>query len=145
MKKLILIMLVAMVPFITMAQKNSKKDKDSSNKYEFMIIKGVEVNHNQIDYRGGDSPTDGLSSSGDIQSQEQVYSLLKGNSELMVWFDAGDNRSDEIVKLNKNSHAMHTMASAVNMAASYGWEFVNGTVLDKDMALIHYYYMQRTK
>lgn len=63
----------------------------------------------------------------------------------MVWFDAGDNRSDEIVKLNKNSHGMRTMASAVNMAASYGWEFVNGTVLDKDMALIHYYYMQRTK
>jgi len=40
---------------------------------------------------------------------------------------------------------MRTMAVAVNMAASYGWEFVNATVVDKDIALIHYYYMERTK
>ena len=46
MKKLITIMLVAMVPFITMAQKKSKKDKKAKQEVKtptvnFMVIKGV--------------------------------------------------------------------------------------------------------
>ncbi|HJN64039.1 MAG TPA: hypothetical protein QGG91_04925 [Flavobacteriales bacterium] len=140
MKKLITIMLVAMVPFITMAQKRSKKDKDSNNKYEFMIIKGVEVSYDQID---GRDPTD--MPAGDIVSQEQIHILLKGKAKLMISFDSGDNRSEDIAKLMKSSQGMRSMADAVNMAASYGWQFVNATVVDKDIALIHYYYMQRTK
>ena len=63
----------------------------------------------------------------------------------MISFDSGNNTSEDIVKLINNSPKMRTMAAAVNMAASYGWEFVNATVVDKDIALIHYYYMQRTK
>ncbi len=51
MKKITLIMLVAMVPFMTMAQKKSKKGKkakiekvDNSNaSYEFMVITGYEM------------------------------------------------------------------------------------------------------
>ena len=49
------------------------------------------------------------------------------------------------VEILVDDSALSGNLAAVNMAASYGWEFVNGTVLDKDMALIHYYYMQRTK
>ena len=143
MKKLITIMLVAIIPFVTMAQKRSKKDKDSSNKYEFMIIKGVEVYYDQID--GKERQAIGDRPSGDVVSQEHINSLLKGNSKLMISFDAGDNTSEEVVKLHNSSQRMRTMAAAVNMAASYGWKFVNATVVDKDIALIHYYYMQRTK
>ncbi len=144
MKKLITIMLVAIVPFVTMAQKRSKKDKDSSNKYEFMIIKGVEINDQMTDYDGKEAIQD--RPSGDVISQEQMNSLLKGqNSKLMISFDSGNNTSEDIVKLINNSPKMRTMAAAVNMAASYGWEFVNATVVDKDIALIHYYYMERTK
>ena len=144
MKKLITIMLVAIVPFVTMAQKRSKKDKDSSNKYEFMIIKGVEINDQMTDIDGKEAIQD--RPSGDVISQEQMNSLLKGqNSKLMISFDAGNNKNNDIVKLRNNSPKMRTMAVAVNMAASYGWEFVNATVVDKDIALIHYYYMQRTK
>ena len=48
MKKLTLIMLVAMVPFLTTAQKRSKKDKDETAQqrkvaqdgYQFMVITG---------------------------------------------------------------------------------------------------------
>ena len=137
-------MLVAIVPFVTMAQKRSKKDKDSSNKYEFMIIKGVEINDQMTDYDGKEAIQD--RPSGDVISQEQMNSLLKGqNSKLMISFDSGNNTSEDIVKLINNSPKMRTMAAAVNMAASYGWEFVNATVVDKDIALIHYYYMERTK
>jgi len=144
MKKLITIMLVAIVPFVTMAQKRSKKDKDSSNKYEFMIIKGVEINDQMTDYDGKEAIQD--RPSGDVISQEQMNSLLKGqNSKLMISFDAGNNKNNDIVKLRNNSPKMRTMAVAVNMAASYGWEFVNATIVDKDIALIHYYYMERTK
>ena len=143
MKKLITIMLVAIVPFVTMAQKRSKKDKDSSNKYEFMIIKGVEINDQMTDVDGREASE--RASSGDVVSYEQIHSLLKGNSKIMISFDSGNNKSEDIVKLINNSQRMHTMAAAVNMAASYGWEFVNATVVDKDIALIHYYYMERTK
>ena len=143
MKKLITIMLVAIVPFVTMAQKRSKKDKDSSNKYEFMIIKGVEINDQMTDIDGREASE--RASSGDVVSYEQMYSLLKGNSKIMISFDSGNIKSEDIVKLINNSPKMRTMAVAVNMAASYGWEFVNATVVDKDIALIHYYYMERTK
>ncbi len=67
MKKLITIMLVAIIPFVTMAQKRSKKDKDSSNKYEFMIIKGVEINDQMTDYDGKEAIQD--RPSGDVISQ----------------------------------------------------------------------------
>ena len=137
-------MLVAIIPFVTMAQKRSKKDKDSSNKYEFMIIKGVEINDQMTDIDGKEAIQD--RPSGDVISQEQMNSLLKGqNSKLMISFDAGNNKNDDIVKLRNNSQKMRTMATAVNMAASYGWGFVNATIVDKDIALIHYYYMQRKK
>ena len=68
MKKLITIMLVAIVPFVTMAQKRSKKDKDSSNKYEFMIIKGVEINDQMTDVDGREASE--RASSGDVVSYE---------------------------------------------------------------------------
>ena len=56
MKKLVILMLVSMVPFLTMAQKRTKKDKEiktettdksSSVTSNFMIIKGVEVDMTQ--------------------------------------------------------------------------------------------------
>ena len=50
MKKIVLMLLVAMVPFLTMAQKRSKKDKQaveqvkkSNASVEFMMIKGIEI------------------------------------------------------------------------------------------------------
>ena len=46
-------MLVVIVPFITMAQKKGKKN--DSNKYEFMIIKGIQINYDEID-RLADNP-----------------------------------------------------------------------------------------
>ena len=79
MKKLITIMLVAIIPFVTMAQKRSKKDKDSSNKYEFMIIKGVEINDQMTDVDGREA-SEYRVASGDVVSQELMHSLLKGNS-----------------------------------------------------------------
>ena len=143
MKKLITIMLVAMIPFITMAQRG-KKNNDSSNKYEFMIIKGVEI-HDQMTASDGSEATD-RRESGDVILHEQITNLLnEKSSKLMISFDAGNNKNDDIVKLRNNSQRMRTMATAVNMAASYGWEFVNATIVDKDIALIHYYYMQRKK
>jgi len=143
MKKLITIMLVAMIPFITMAQRG-KKNNDSTNNYEFMIIKGVEIQDQMAGYDGRE--TDRRRESGDVISHENMHNLLNGkSSKLIISFDAGNNKDDDIVKLRNNSQSMRTMATAVNMAASYGWEFVNATIVDKDIALLHYYYMQRKK
>ena len=144
MKKLITLMLAAMIPFITMAQRG-KKNNDSSNKYEFMIIKGVEIHDQMTGSDGREAIQDGRPAEDGI-SHEQITSLLKGkSSKLIISFDAGNNKNDDIVKLRNNSQRMRTMATAVNMAASYGWEFVNATIVDKDIGLIHYYYMQRKK
>ena len=45
MKKITLMLLVAMVPFLTMAQKRSKKDKTKTTNasYEFMVITGFQM------------------------------------------------------------------------------------------------------
>ena len=47
MKKLITIMLVALIPFATMAQKKSKKDQ--AGELKFMTIYGVSVSHMSVE------------------------------------------------------------------------------------------------
>ena len=99
MKKLITIMLVAMIPFITMAQRG-KKNNDSSNKYEFMIIKGVEIHDQMTGADGREAIQDGRSAEDGI-SHEQITSLLKGkSSKLIISFDVGNNKND-VTKINK--------------------------------------------
>ena len=143
MKNITLMFLVAMVPFMTMAQKKSKKGKqnkiekvDNSNAtYEFMVLSGFESEIDKDDSRRGIS---------EIPSEIQIKKLMKAGSKVMINFDFG-TRSQENSELMKNARSYRTMASAVNALANYGWEFVNANVVNLGTTKAHYYYMKRSK
>lgn len=126
MKKITLMLLVAMVPFLTMAQKGSK--------VEYMMIKGVEVSMTEA----ADEPA------GDVREMA-LGSISSENVKLIVAFDYGDLRNAEAKEMRTNSRRFRTMMSAVNASAEKGWEFINSNVISENKMKIHYYYMKRNK
>ncbi len=142
MKKLILLMLVAMIPFLTMAQKRSKKGKvktekiDNSNaSYEFMTITGYEIIMKKKRIKEG---PDQITS-----PDSQLKKMMTSNSRVGIQFDFGGNNSDENTLLSENRYK--SMSHAVNGAANNGWEFVSSDVIVSGEVKIHYYYMRKTK
>ena len=138
MKKLILLMLVAMVPFLTMAQKRSKKGNkkvETAASYEFMTITGYEI-MTDIDKK--------IKGPGQIHTPEmQLKMMLKSNSNVRIEFDFGGNNSDENMLLSENRYK--SMSHAVNGAANNGWEFISSDVIASGTSKIHYYYMRKDK
>ena len=143
MKKITLILLVAMLPFLTMAQKRVKKGKkdkiekvDNSNAtYEFMVITGYEIPINEDANRKG--PTE-------IPTEMKVIRLMKAGAQVKVNFDFGIiSRANS--ELMRKASSYKTMASAVNALANEGWEFVNANVVNVGISKAHYYYMKRSK
>jgi hypothetical protein len=144
MKKVTLIMLVSILPFLTTAQKRSKKGKDNKigiieGKYEFMIIKGYEItpptNENMTEELAGPG-------AGEMQAKLRMRSHM--DSRIIVVFDFGSaNTSD--VEDYLPSQEYKSMSAAVNNAAKYGWEFVDANIISEGKLNIHYYYMQRRK
>ena len=116
-------LLVAIVPFLSMAQKGSK--------VEYMMIKGTEYQMNNESDAAGDVREMAL---GNISSE---------NVKLIVAFDYGDSRNAEVKSMQ--GKRFRTMMSAVNTAAEKGWEFINSNVILADKMKIHYYYMKRKK
>lgn len=149
MKKIVLMMLVAMVPFLTMAQKRSKKGKakiekvaESTAAYEFMVIIGAEISHNNRGER----------SSADLKvpeiQEKLIAKQLTAKSKVMIQFDFGDGASKKNVNnayLMQNSRRFTSMTTAVNAAADKGWEFQSANVVVAGNAKVHYYYMKRNK
>ena len=142
MKKIVLMLLVAMVPFLTMAQKRSKKEdkesveqvKKSNASVEYMMIKGIEIPMiNESTHPGEDIREMAL---GSISSE---------NVKLIIAFDYGNLRNSEAKEMETNSRRFRTMMSAVNAASEKGWEFINSNVISEDKMKIHYYYMKRKK
>ena len=124
MKKITLILLVAMVPFLSMAQKGSK--------VEYMMIKGIEVQMNNESTNPGE----------DVREMA-LGSISSENVKLIVAFDYGNLRNAEVKEMT--GKRFRTMMSAVNTAAEKGWEFINSNVISEDKMKIHYYYMKRNK
>ena len=144
MKKIVLMMLVAMIPFLTMAQKRSKKGKntkvetvsESNANYEFMVITGYEVVLEK-------EKTGGVA---EIESPEmKVKKMMTSNSRIMISFDFGNARTKENVELMRSAESFRTMAAAANGAANKGWDFVSSNVILSEKTKIHYYYMKRNK
>ena len=139
MKKIVIIMLVAMVPYFTMAQKRSKKGdkpateqtKKSKASVEYMMIKGVEVQMNNES-----------STSGDVREMA-LGSITSENVKFLTAFDYGDLRNAEVKEMMSKRY--RTMTSAANAAAEKGWEFINSNVISADKMTVHYYYMKRNK
>ena len=145
-------MLVAMIPFLTMAQKRSKKnkntkvettDKSSDAKATFMILKGVEIDMFAIDQIGMEQK--------EIEDRERFDITLDGmikrhsnpSSSFHFSYDIGGESSKESEYLTKSSRGFRSMAQAVHHAQKSGWNFVNSTIVVDDMITIHYYYMKR--
>jgi len=140
MKKLTLIMLVAMIPFLTMAQKRSKKGNkkvETAASYEFMTITGFEI-MTDVDKRikGPDQiPTPDM----------QLKMMMKSNSKVRIKFDFGGSEVKENSDLLKLAVGYRSMAEAVNGAANNGWEFISSDVITSGTSKIHYYYMRKDK
>jgi hypothetical protein len=147
MKKLVIFMLVAMVPFLTMAQKRTKKNKETKTETtdrssavasNFMIIKGVEVDMSleRMDQEEKDSE--------DVSLNRLIKKHIKPVSRFYISYDVGQ-MTKEFQKLTSASQNFRSMAQAVNASAKYGWEFMNATVVIDGSVKIHYYYMKRNK
>ena len=142
MKKIVLMMLVAMVPFLTMAQKKAKKKQEKAEissgiNSNFMIIKGVEFDKSQEGMAQKEKDSEDI-------SKRQMMNYIKPGSRFHISFDAGPMNT-ESQKLNNDSKKFRSMSQAVNACAEYGWEFINATVVIDGPVKIHYYYMKRNK
>jgi len=145
MKKLILLMLVAMVPYFTIAQKRSKKGSkkkvETVASYEFMTIIGYEVAAIDSD---SDKRIGGNQGPNQVDLPHyQVKRLMQANNKLVVKFEVGRLATPESIELNAGS--FKSMVGAVNAAANKGWEFHSANVLPSSGVKIHYYYMIREK
>ena len=142
MKKLITIMLVAMIPFITMAQKKSKKDKKAKQEVKtptvnFMVIKGVSFSEG---YGDEQKLTDMMTQ--DMMGQESMHEKI-----IRISFDFGsqpnNKENKEVYRLMERSRGLHSMTDAVNMLSQEGWEFVSANIVQQGRVTTYYYYMQR--
>ena len=143
MNKIIMIMMVALIPFVTISQKRSTKGKTTEKsenstklKSNFMIIKGVEMiieDSRRVEKLSEEEESEELS----------IKRHLKPMTKLMVTFDFGSNISKDNQSLMAESRNLRNMPDAVNKALEYGWEFINSTVVIDGKATIHYYYMKR--
>jgi len=139
MKKLTLVMLVAIVPFLTMAQKRAKKGKvkateDISAAYEFMVIKGYAVNP---------PVPDDMADELEGPNAAEIQAKMMQAAKIMVVFDFGGIWNEERIILAENRYK--SMAHAVNSAAKYNWEFISASSVNTERAIVHYYYMKRKK
>ena len=139
MKKLITIILVAIVPFVTVAQKRSKKNKTTKSEIKtstvnFMVIKGISFS--------------GFDNEEDLNQMALELHHKGGNvDKVQIWFDFGninhDNDDDEISKLTKEAKDIYSMTDAVNFLGNYGWEFSSANIERTGSLTTYYYYMKR--
>jgi len=146
MKKIILMLLVAMVPFLTMAQKRSKKAKkvktekmvELNSSFVFMVITGYEITFKE-------EVRNGVSKTIPIRSRSVEKDMMKSNSKFEFNFDFGRVKVDEISKLNENASNYRTLATALNAAAYEGWDFLSSNVILSGKDKIHYFYMRKKR
>tara|TARA_B100001250_G_scaffold40975_1_gene32461 strand:- start:48186 stop:48614 length:429 start_codon:yes stop_codon:yes gene_type:complete len=142
MKNLTLILLLAMAPFLTIAQVGTKgtetgkrkaDQKTSSASYEFMVITGYETKPRA------------KSKSGSLNSAAaDADAMMKTEGKYAISFDFGGVKSRSNDLLSERRY--RTMAAAVNDAANYGWEFISGNAhLVQGGMTAHYYYLRKEK
>lgn len=140
MKKLIVIMLVAMIPFITMAQKRSKKDKKAKQEVKiptvnFMVITGMDITAAMSKDDIMVEITDNVE--GALMRQKLREKGLK------ISFDFGTQVPKEMKELIVEARRLHSMTDAVNVLTKRGWEFSGSDIQTDENVTYYYYYMQR--
>ena len=139
MKKIVLMLLVAMVPFLTTAQKRSKKDKQA---VEYMVIKGVEFSMDSDEMSNKEIEL--IAERGDARKM-QIMRLFKEEVHVIIKFDFGHENNKEISEMKRSAQKYNSMSSAANAAAVKGWEFISANVVNGTAGTTHYYYMKRNK
>ncbi|MBT3621691.1 MAG: hypothetical protein HN535_02950 [Flavobacteriales bacterium] len=155
MKKIVLMMLVAMIPFLTMAQKRSKKGKNtkvekvvqSKSNVEFMVIKGIEYPRKSKQSNEEEillsEETKGLAREEILLLQKKIRQDL--NPIYIITFDFGNKSSKGSRELLEESVHYSSMATAAYSAIEKGWEFMSANVIQGSGSVTHYYYMKRNK
>ena len=154
MKKIVIMMLVAIVPLLTIAQKRSKKAdkpateriKSSKASVEYMVIRGIAMPMNM---RGNENSTKLNTISKDVDEERDMKRMLNPE-RLMIVFDYGNIKNNEVVnnevvEMRRASSSLRSMAAAANAAAEKGWEFMSANVVSNIKSTTHYYYMKRNK
>tara|TARA_B100000965_G_C19576712_1_gene751647 strand:+ start:124 stop:582 length:459 start_codon:yes stop_codon:yes gene_type:complete len=150
MKKILLLILVGTIPFMSIAQKRSKKNsnakmgefvKKSPSEYEYMIIEGVQsimsdeekmMDQNELAARDG--------AKGDIK----MKGMIKSRYKHFVRFDTG-KITPEQMELNKMARSCSHMSDALYQASKLGWEFISASHVSNEEFITHYYYMKRKR
>ena len=89
MKNLFLLILISSIPFLSMSQKRSKKgvkkNTDISVAYDFMVIKGAEIDMSQ-DVMSGISQEERDQITRDVSLEMKMKKYIKAPSKLIVSF-----------------------------------------------------------
>jgi len=145
MKKIVLMLLVAMVPFLTMAQKRSKKGDSKFVVTEYMIIKGVEISFYPNENEGKEFEIDYENIGEEELFHINMMKESNKKSSYIINFDYGDVNNNEVGQMMRKAKNILSMSAAVNAAAVNGWEFISANVVNGTVGTTHYYYMKRNK
>jgi hypothetical protein len=146
----LLLILVATIPLMSVAQKRSKKGsnakmdkmvKKSPSEYEYMIIEGVQSTTSEEESMMGE---DELLARGATSSDVKMKGMIKSRYKHFVKFDTG-RITPEQVELNKLARVCNHMSDALYQASKLGWEFVNASHANTDDYITHFYYMKRKR
>ena len=150
MRNILLLILVATIPLMSVAQKRSKKGsnakmdkmvKKSPSEYEYMIIEGVQSTTSDEESMMGE---DELLARGATSSDVKMKGMIKSRYKHFVKFDTG-RITPEQVELNKLARVCNHMSDALYQASKLGWEFVNASHANTDDYITHFYYMKRKR
>ena len=138
MKKYVLMLLVAMVPFLTIAQKRTKKSDKQA--IEYMVIKGIEFQEDLEEISKEEINSESVNF-----RKIEIRKSLKQKDYVLIKFDFGNESNKETILMMRSAQKYSTMTAAANAAARNGWEFVSANVVNGNKGIIHYYYMKRNK
>lgn len=149
MKNILLMILVATIPFMSIAQKRSKKSnakmgefvKKSPSEYEYMVIEGVQSIMSDEEKM---MDQDELSARDGARGDMKMKSMIKSQYKHFVRFDTG-RITPEQVELNKMARTCSHMSDALYQASKLGWEFINASHINNDEFITHFYYMKRKR
>ena len=149
MKNILLMILVASIPFMSIAQKRSKKSnakmgeyvKQSPSEYEYMIIEGVQSTVSDEEKM---MQQDELAARGGARGDVKMKGMLKSSYKHFVRFDTG-KITPEQVELNKLARVCSHMSDALYQASKLGWEFVNASHVNNEEYITHFYYLKRKR
>ena len=142
MKKLITVILVALIPFITMAQKRSKKEKNTKSEVKISVVNFMVIRGMAITEEGGLSKEEMMAEMSDSEEGAVMRQKIREKG-LRISFDFGTQESSEMKELRMKARTLHSMTDAVNILAKYGWEFSSSDILSDENVTYFYYYMKR--